>query len=313
MIVREFARVNFCYYEAGEVIMIKRFFEKHGIEPVKFIHMSIAGIVSAIGITMFLSPVHLYDSGIAGTSLLLSQLSYIGFFNLSFFLAVLNIPLIIYGLKKQGVAFTVYSVFAVIVYSISALVIEDVFELGEASPIAGTDLLLCAIFGGLICGAGSGISVRYGGAIDGVEVMAVIFAKSLNLTVGTFMMIYNTCLYVICGIIFKSWTLPLYSMVTYYVALHTIDFIAEGIDRSKSVMIITGKGDEVSKALMEEFGSGTTIIPAKGGFTMKDRTVVYFVVNRFQIARMRTLVHKVDPHAYLTISEVADIYKYEQG
>lgn len=306
--MRVFESVNFCYYG----YMLGKLFNKYGIEPVKFIHMAIAGIVSAIGITMFLSPVHLYDSGIAGTSLLCSQITP-PYLSLSIFLVILNVPLMLYGLKKQGVAFTVYSVFAVIVYSISALIIEQNFDIGESSPIAGTDLLLCAIFGGLICGAGSGISVRYGGAIDGIEVMAVIFAKSLNLTVGTFMMIYNTCLYVICGIIFHSWTLPLYSMVTYYVALHTIDFIAEGLDRSKSVMIVTNKGDEVSKALMEEFGSGTTIIPAKGGFTMKDRTVVYFVVNRFQIARMRTLVHRVDPHAYLTISEVADIYKSEQG
>ena len=126
------------------------------------------------------------------------------------------------------------------------------------------------------------------------------------------MMIYNICLYIICGLIFHSWIVPLYSIVTYYVALNTIDFIAEGLDRSKSVMIITEKGDKVSKALMEEFGSGTTIIPAIGGYTSKERTVVYFVVNRFQIARMRQLVHKADPHAYLTISEVADIYRSEQ-
>ena len=284
---------------------------KYNIEPVKLLWMIVAGIVSAFGITCFLSPMHLYDSGIAGTSLLLSQLTP-PFLNLSFFLVVLNVPLMLYGLKKQGVAFTVYSVFAVVVYSVTALIIEyeTVFE--SESPIAGTDILLCAVFGGLICGAGSGIAVRNGGAIDGVEVMAVIFAKSLNLTVGTFMMIYNICLYIICGLIFHSWIVPLYSIVTYYVALNTIDFIAEGLDRSKSVMIVTEKGDEVSRVLMKEFGSGTTIIPAKGGFTAKERTVVYFVVNRFQIARMRQIVHRVDPHAYLTISEVADIYKFEQ-
>lgn len=284
---------------------------KYNIEPVKLLWMIVAGIVSAFGITCFLSPMHLYDSGIAGTSLLLSQLTP-PFLNLSFFLVVLNVPLMLYGLKKQGVAFTVYSVFAVVVYSVTALIIEyeTVFE--SESPIAGTDILLCAVFGGLICGAGSGIAVRHGGAIDGVEVMAVIFAKSLNLTVGTFMMIYNICLYIICGLIFHSWIVPLYSIVTYYVALNTIDFIAEGLDRSKSVMIVTEKGDEVSSVLMKEFGSGTTIIPAKGGFTAKERTVVYFVVNRFQIARMRQIVHRVDPRAYMTISEVADIFKYEQ-
>ena len=292
-------------------MVMRKLFEKYGIEPARFIWMAIAGIVSAIGITLFLSPVHLYDSGIAGTSLLLSQVTP-AFWSLSLFLVILNVPLMLYGLKKQGVAFTVYSVFAVIVYSLSALFIEYRFDFEEASPMAGTDLLLCAVFGGLICGAGSGISVRYGGAIDGIEVMAVIFAKKLNLTVGTFMMIYNVCLYIICGIVLRSWTLPLYSIVTYYIALNTIDFIVEGIDRSKSVMIVTEKGEEVSKALIEEFGSGTTILPAKGGYTMKDRMVVYFVVNRFQISRMRLLVHKIDPHAYLTISDVADIYKFGQ-
>ena len=286
--------------------------EKYNIEPVKMLWMIVAGVVSAFGITCFLSPMHLYDSGIAGTSLLLSQLTP-PWCSLSLFLVILNVPLMLYGLKKQGVAFTVYSVFAVVVYSVTALIIEYETNLESGSPIAGTDILLCAVFGGLICGAGSGIAVRNGGAIDGVEVMAVIFAKSLNLTVGTFMMIYNICLYIICGLVFQSWVLPLYSIVTYYVALNTIDFIAEGLDRSKSVMIITEKGDEVSKVLMKEFGSGTTIIPAKGGFTSKERTVVYFVVNRFQIARMRQLVHRADPHAYLTISEVADIYKFEQG
>ena len=287
-------------------------FNKYNIEPGRLIWMALAGIVSAFGITCFLSPMHLYDSGIAGTSLLLSQVTP-DFLSLSFFLVVLNVPLMIYGLKKQGAAFTIYSVFAVLVYSVSALIIETILDLSAESPVAGTDILLCAVFGGLICGAGSGLAVRHGGAIDGVEVMAVIFAKSLNLTVGTFMMIYNLCLYIFCGLVFHSWTVPLYSIITYYIALNTIDFIAEGLDRSKSVMIVTEKGEEVSKVLMREFGSGTTIIPAKGGFTSKDRTVVYFVVNRFQIARMRQLVHKADPHAYLTISEVADIYKFEQG
>ena len=288
-----------------------RVLEKYNIEPGKMIWMLVAGVVSAFGITCFLSPMQLYDSGIAGTSLLLSNLTP-PWLSLSLFLVILNVPLMLYGLKKQGIAFTIYSVFAVVVYSVTALIIEEFVDLSSGSPVAGNDILLCAVFGGLIWGAGSGLAVRHGGAIDGIEVMAVIFAKSLNLTVGTFMMIYNLCLYIICGLIFKSWIVPLYSIVTYYVALNTIDFIAEGLDRSKSVMIITERGDAVSKALMKEFGSGTTMIPAKGGFTLKDRTVVYFVVNRFQIARMRQLVHRADPHAYLTISEVADIYKSEQ-
>ena len=270
----------------------------------------VSGTVNAFGVTMFLTPVGLYDSGISGTSMLLDQLTP-AWLTLSVFLVVLNVPLFLYGLKKQGLAFTVYSIFAVCVYAAVAWLIQDVLPISvaNASPFAGSDLLLCAIFGGLISGAGSGLTLRAGGAIDGMEVMAVIFAKKLGVTVGNFVMVYNVVLYILAGISCQSWILPLYSIITYYVGQNAVDFIVEGLDRSKSVMIITEKAEEVSLALMEAFECGTTKIPAKGGFTNVDKTVIYFVVNRFQIARMKNIVHAIDPSAYLTISEVADVFK----
>jgi len=105
--------------------------------------------------------------------------------------------------------------------------------------------------------------------------------------------------------------LPLYSIVAYAAALKTVDFIVEGLDRSKGVMIITEKAEEVSAALMSEFESGTTKMPAKGGFSGNDKTVIYFVVNRFQVSKMQALVHSIDPHAFMTITEVADVFKSE--
>lgn len=275
-----------------------------------FIFLLIAGIINAFGVTLFLSPVKLYDSGISGTSMLLSQVTP-EFLTLSVFLIVLNVPLFIFGLKKQGFAFTVYSIFAVAVYSLTAWLITDVLpiDVSFTSPLAGDDLLLCALFGGLISGTGSGLTIRFGGAIDGIEVMAVIFAKKLGITVGTFVMIYNVILYIVCGFVINSWILPLYSIVTYGAALKTVDFIVEGIDRSKGVMIITEKEKEVNEALLEAFEQGTTKISARGGYSNTDKTVIYFVVNRFQISRLRNIVHSIDPKAYMTISEVADIFK----
>ena len=149
-----------------------------------------AGCINAVGVTMFLAPVHLYDSGISGTSMLLSQLPPA---SRSLFLILLNVPLFLFGMKKQGILFTVYSVWAVFVYSMASFVITDLLpiDVAAASPFAGTDLLLCAVFGGLISGTGSGLTIRFGGAIDGIEVLAVIFAKRIGITVGTFVMIYN--------------------------------------------------------------------------------------------------------------------------
>lgn len=274
-----------------------------------FIILLVAGCINAFGVTVFLAPVKLYDSGISGTSMLLSQLTS-GKVSLSVFLIILNIPLFLFGLKKQGRAFTVYSLFAVAVYSIAAWLITDVLpiDVSMASPLAGTDLLLCALFGGIISGVGSGLTIRFGGAIDGIEVMSVIFAKKLGMSVGTFVMIYNVILYIICGIVMGSWILPLYSIVTYMAALKTVDFIVEGLDRSKGVMIITENPTEVAEVLMSTFETGATIMPAMGGYSKAEKHVVYFIVNRFQISRMRTLVHAVDPKAYMTITEVADVF-----
>ena len=214
-----------------------------------FIFLLFAGCINAVGVNLFLAPVKLYDSGISGTSILLSQITPPAF-TLSLFLLILNVPLFLFGLKKQGVTFTVYSIFTVAVYSFASWLITDILpiDVSLASPLAGQDLLLCALFGGLISGIGSGFTIRNGGAIDGVEVMAVIFSKKLNITVGTFVMIYNVILYVVIGIVMHSWILPLYSIITYGAALKTIDFVVEGLDRSKSVMIITDHADEVSKA-----------------------------------------------------------------
>ncbi|MBQ9977615.1 MAG: YitT family protein [Clostridia bacterium] len=275
-----------------------------------FIFLFIAGCINAIGVTVFLAPVKLYDSGISGTAILLSQITPESW-TLSIFLLILNIPLFLFGLKKQGLSFTIYSLFTVVIYSVMAWLITDVLpvDVSIASPLAGQDLLLCALFGGIISGVGSGLTIRNGGAIDGVEVMSVIFSKKLNITVGTFVMIYNVILYIICGIVKQSWILPLYSIVTYAAGLKTIDFVVEGIDRSKSVMIITEKATEINEALTQEFKCGTTIMSATGGYSNSEKSVVYFVVNRFQIYKTKNIVHSIDPKAFMTISEVADLFK----
>ncbi len=274
-----------------------------------FLMLTIAGIVNAFGITVFLMPVKLYDSGISGTSILLDQLTP-EYLTLSIFLVVLNIPLFLFGLKKQGWVFTVYAIYSVCIYSLFAWLITDVFpiDVSIASPLAGTDLLLCALFGGVISGIGSGIAIRYGGAMDGIEVMAVIFAKRLGITVGTFVMIYNVLLYIVCGFVLNSWILPLYSIVTYAAALKTIDFIVDGLDRAKCAIIITEHPVEVCNKLCEVFGSGITRLEAKGGYSNKEKSMIYFVVNRYQVVRMKELVHEIDHNAYITISEVADVF-----
>ncbi|MBE5799596.1 MAG: YitT family protein [Clostridiales bacterium] len=279
---------------------------RSSFDSASLLMLMIAGIVNAFGVVLFLTPVALYDSGLSGTSMLFAQL-FSGAIPFSLFLIALNVPLFLYGLKRQGTTFTLRSIYAVVIYSLASAFFGR-FATEGASPIAGSDLLLCAVFGGMISGVGSGTTIRFGGAIDGMEVLAVIFSHSLGMTVGTFVMVYNAILYVLAGIVMGSWLLPLYSIITYAIGIKAVDFIVEGLDKAKAAMIVTNHPKEICRELSAAFGSGITLMDAHGYYSDEPKTIVYFVVNRFQIARMRTIVHDIDEHAFISITEVSDLF-----
>ena len=278
------------------------------IKPINFIFLLAAGIINAFGVTLFLFPVKLYDSGVSGLSMLLDQITP-AYLNISFFLIVINFPIFIFGAKKQGINFTLYSLFTIGIYSLFSYLIMNVFpiDVSIVSPLAGEDLLLCAIFGGVISGVGSGLTIRFGGAIDGIDVLSVVFAKKIGLSIGTFVMIFNLVLYIICGLVIGSFILPLYSIVTYFVGSKTVDFITDGFDRSKCAMIVTTKANEITDALKENFGSSGTIVNAVGGYTKENKQIVYFILNRFQMNKLKEIIREIDEKAFISFEEVSEI------
>lgn len=280
------------------------------INPKNFLVLTISGIVNAFGVTIFLFPMRLYDSGISGLSMLLDQVTP-PLWSLSLFLLILNIPLFLLGLKKQGLSFTIYSVYTIFIYSVMSYLIMNVIpiDVNFASPLAGEDLLLCAIFGGVISGIGSGLTIRFGGAIDGIDVLSVVFAKRIGISIGSFVMIFNAILYIVCGIVIGSWILPLYSVVTYFIGSKTIDYVVEGFDRSKCAMIVTIDAAKVTDALKENFRSSGTVVNAVGGYSNEPREIIFFVVNSFQVYKMKQLVHSIDPSAFISLHDVSDVIK----
>lgn len=284
--------------------------ELNKLSPRTFLLLTIAGIINSFGVTIFLFPVKLYDSGISGLSMLLDQITP-EYLTLSMFLLMLNIPIFIFGLKRQGLAFSICSIYTVIIYSFMSFLIMDVLPIDVSfiSPLAGSDLLLCAIFGGVISGIGSGMTIRFGGAIDGIDVLSVVFAKKLNISIGTFVLIFNTFLYIVCGIVIQSWILPLYSIVTYFIGSRTVDFVVEGFDKSKCAMIVTTKADEIADALSERFESSGTIVNALGGYSKEEKKIVYFIINHFQINNLKQIVHEIDDTAFISLQDVSDIIK----
>ena len=285
------------------------------LKPLNFLGLTLAGIINSIGVCLFLSPLYIYDGGFSGTSVLLNR--YIALIPQAVFLLVINVPFYFFGRKKIGWEFLIYSLYAVAVYSLGSFIINELifvdgFE-AIGSPIVGKELVLASIFGGLLSGVGSGLVIKFGGALDGVEVMAVIFHKKLGVSVGTFVMIYNAVLYIVAAVVASvvsgenEWTIALYSIIAYYVGLKTVDFIVEGWEKGKAAMIITENPRKLSEALSRELKRGITLWDSKGYYSGSDKKMLYVVVNRFEIAKLKTLVSELDPKAFVSITEVSEI------
>ena len=273
-----------------------------------FVMLTLAGIINATGVTLFLTSAGLYDGGFSGTSFFLSQVTPL---SLSIFLLILNFPFFILGFKKLGLPFIIYSLYAIGIYSLFAWIYQDVIPIDLA--IAKEDLLLSAVFGGIISGIGSGITIRFGGAIDGVEVLGVLFAKKLNMSIGTFVMVYNAIFYIIAGAVQATvfstpdaWLLALYSIIAYACGLKAVDFVVDGFDKAKSAFIISEKNDEIAEALSGEFGRGVTVLEAEGYYSKANKTIIYCVINRFEMAKLKEIIHGIDPHAFVAINDVTD-------
>jgi uncharacterized membrane-anchored protein YitT (DUF2179 family) len=212
-------------------------------------------------------------------------------------------------------AIAIYTLTATIFQNVIPHFVTDFFENG--SPLAGGENILCAIFGGLLSGIGSGITIRYGGTMDGIETLAVMFAKKLNLTVGNFVLIFNVFLYLLIGILScagaiqnsqsHDLTPALYSIVAYFAASKAVDFVSDGLDQAKGALIITSKYDSVCKALSSEFGRGLTVIDAEGYYSKTEKQVIYCVINRFQVAHLREVILKEDKFAFVTLMDITDV------
>ncbi len=275
------------------------------INPINFIFLTVAGIVNASAVTLFLQPAMLYDGGFSGTSILLSNLSGL---SVSIFLLILNFPFFIFGYKKLGLNFIIYSMYAIAIFSLFSFLFQNCFgiDFSDGSPITKNEKLLAAVFGGIISGIGSGLTIRFGGAIDGVEVLSLIFAKKIGMTVGTFVMSYNLILYISAGVITSSWITPLYSIIAYALGLKSVDFIIEGFDKSKSAFIISNHPEKIADTLVDIFERGVTIINAEGYYSKMPKKVLYCVVNRFEVNTLKKIVTGIDPKAFVAITDVSD-------
>lgn len=284
--------------------MIKR--ESHNIR-VEVVHffknvvLICAGVTSAaFGLNGFLLPNNFIDGGATGISLLVEVVTGIP---LSYLLVLINIPFLLMGIRAIGVHFAIKSALAIVLLSIVVHYADF--------PAITDDKLLIAVFGGFFLGLGIGLSIRGGAVIDGTEVMAVYLSRRTSLTVGDIILLFNIVIFSF-GAYILSLETALYAILTYMAASKTVDFIIEGIEEYLGVTIISTNSDDIRFAIIEKMGRGVTVFAGRGGYAkrgekLKDADVLYTVITRMELSKLKKEVDKIDPNAFIVFGEVKDI------
>lgn len=262
----------------------------------KILGLTIGAIIYSAGLNLFLIPNHIIDGGITGISLLVQALTGVPF---SLLIVVLNLPFFYLGYRRLGVGLAVSSTYAIVVLSL----FSSIFE--EMKP-ATTDPFLSTIFGGIIIGIGVGIVIKSGGSTDGTEIVAIWMDSKSSFSVGEIIMFFNFFILGTAGFVF-SWNSAMYSLIAYFICSRMIDAVSTGLDSSKGIFIVTTEYDKVSDAIVHDMHRAVTRLHGQGGFLKDDKDVLYCVVTRLEVTKLKQVVHGIDPTAFLSVFDVQEV------
>ncbi|MEC1787018.1 YitT family protein [Schinkia azotoformans] len=260
-------------------------------------------MLTAAGLNLFLIPANVYSSGFAGIAQLLSSIltQYTPItISTGILLFLLNVPVTILGWMKVGKSFTLYS-FISVAATTFFLEIIPVYPLSE-------DILLNAVFGGVILAVGVGFTLRWGASTGGVDIIAMYLSRMKDKPVGTYIFALNAVIIIMAGLLY-GWEKALYTLVTLYVTTRIIDTIHTRHEKV-TAMIITNKGEELTKAIHERLVRGITSIPARGSYSKEQKEMLVIVITRYELFDLERIIRTVDPKAFTNIVETAGIFGF---
>lgn len=266
-----------------------------------YFFLTIGALIYAFAIEAFLVPSQIIDGGVTGISMILSTLTNK---SLGFFIVGINLPFIILALQKLGKRFVFSTFYSILIFAFGVTFFGKMFH-GHCI-IENLELFLVAIFGGLILGAGVGLIIRNGASVDGTEILAIYSTKKIPFSVGEIIMFINLFIFTVAGFVY-DWQHALYSIVTYFVAYKTMDVVIEGLNESKSVFVITDYSSEIGKDIMEKMDVSVTYIDAEGGYSGIKKRIVYCVISRLQVQKIKEIAKNIDPRAFIAIENVYEV------
>lgn len=258
--------------------------------------ITIGAILMSTGLEIFLVPNNVIDGGITGISIMLS---YITGWKLGIFIFILNLPFFFIGYKQIGKTFAISTLYGIVILSISTTLLHPV-------PAFTDDILLASLFGGMILGIGIGTVIRYGGSLDGTEILAILASKKMPFSVGEIVMFFNIFILGSAGFVF-SWDRAMYSILAYFVAYKTMDIVIAGLDESKSVWIISDESKEIGDAILNRLGRGVTYLSGEGAYSGEDKKVIFCVINRLEEAKLKDIVKDYDKSAFVAVGDIAEV------
>ena len=262
----------------------------------RYVLLFIGSVIAAVGLEIFLIPNQIIDGGVVGISIMAS---YVTGWPISIFLILLNLPFLYVGYTQIGKSFAFATFFSICSLSYWVTVFHPI-------PGLTNDLFLATVFGGIILGLGVGTIIRYGGSLDGTEIVAIIFDKRTPFSVGEIIMFFNLFILASAGLVF-TWDRAMYSLVAYYIAFQVIDITIEGLDESKGVLIVSDNYQDIADALLARLGRGVTILHGEGAYSGDEKKILYSVVSRLEISKLKSIVTEYDESAFVTIHNVHDV------
>lgn len=273
------------------------------LETKKIIIVILGAFLNALGMNLFLVPANVYSSGFTGIAQLLSNVvtDYTSFnISIGVLLFLLNIPVAILGWIKVGKSFTIYSFFSVLLSSLF-LELIPVKQLSH-------DILLNAVFGGVIIAVGVGITLKWGASTGGLDIIAMVLSRMKDKPIGPYMFLLNGIIVITAGFLY-GWEKALYTMVFLYASTRVIDSIHTR-HAKLTAFIITKKSDEMKKAIHSRLVRGITMIPAKGAFSNETRDMMMIVITRYELFDLERIIKEVDGNAFTNIIQTNAVYGF---
>ena len=263
----------------------------------------LGAILNAIALNLFLIKANVYASGFTGVAQLISSLlqDFVGIgITTGVILFILNIPVILLGWYKVGRGFTIYSLLSVLFTTIFL----EIIPVRQLSP----DILLNAVFGGVIGAVGIGLTLKWGASTGGMDIVAMVLSRLKDRPIGTYFFIMNATIIILAGLLY-DWEKALYTIVTLYVSTRVIDAIHTRHEKL-TAMIITTEAEELERAIHAKMVRGITTVPAKGAFTRQDKNMLIMVITRYELYDLEHVIKDVDPHAFTNIVQTTGIFGF---